>query len=81
MDDNRLLALRKNATRILREKGIRPEEASRLREVRVRMKDDAAYIELLETLLAYRQRLAVVENIARDQSFAGFGWARQVILD
>jgi len=81
MDDNRLLALRKNATRILREKGIRPEEASRLREVRVRMKDDAAYIELLETLLAYRQRLAVVENMARDQSFAGFGWARQVILD
>lgn len=81
MDDNRLLALRKNATRILREKGIRPEEASRLREVRVRMKDDDAYIELLETLLAYRQRLAVVENIARDQSFAGFGWARQVILD
>ena len=81
MDDKRLMALRKRAGEILREKGIRPEEGSRLREVRARMKDDAAYIELLETLLAYRQRLAVLEGLARDQAFAGFGWARQVILD
>jgi len=33
MDDKRLVALRNNAHRILRDEGIRPEEASRLREV------------------------------------------------
>lgn len=81
MDDKRLLELRKNVTRILRDKKIRPEDASRLREVRARMKDDGAYIELLESLLAYRQRIALLEGMLRERSFDGIGWARQVILD
>ncbi len=81
MDDNRLLELRKNVNRILRNNQILPEDASRLRDARVRMKDDEAYIELLETLLAYRQRVALLEGLARDRSFDGIGWARQIIFD
>ena len=81
MDDNRLLELRKNVNRILRNNQILPEDASRLRDARVRMKDDEAYIELLETLLAYRQRVALLEGLARDRSFDGIGWARQIVFD
>jgi hypothetical protein len=68
------------ARRVLRDKDIRVDAAGGLREVRVRMKDDEAYIPLRETLLSYQQRLTVLERMARDRSYAGLGWDRRAIL-
>ena len=76
-----MLALRKIASKILRKHGIRPDDAGKLRLVRLRMKNDEDYILLLETLFAYRQRVAFLESRARDGTFAGLEWARQVTFE
>ncbi len=80
-DDGRLVALRKIAVKILRKHGIRAEDASKLRLVRLRMKNDEDYILLLETLFAYRQRVAFLESRAREGTFTGLEWARQVTFE